>query len=98
MSEAKGKVILLSSEGCGNGDEDLGYEILSALLKTLPERKDEPTTIVCWNTAVRLLAKGSPFVPHLARLEENGVSILAGKLCVADLGLTDRIAVGKVAT
>ena len=98
MGELEGKVILLSSEGCGSGDADLGLEILAALLEALPEREDRPIAIVCWNTAVRLLTEDSPLLARLRRLEEKGVKILAGKLCVEDLGLTGKIVVGKPAT
>jgi len=98
MVKAKGKVILLSSESCGHGDTDLGFEILVTLLEALSKCEDQPAAILCWNTAVKLLAEGSPLLTHFSRLEENGISILAGKLCVTDLGLTDRIAVGKVVT
>jgi len=98
MSEPRGKVILLDSEGCGYGDADLGFEILATLLESLPEREDRPKAIICWNTAVRLLAEGSPLVTRLRRLEEKGVSILAGQLCLKELGLTDKIAVGKPAS
>ena len=98
MGEETGKVILLSSEGCGSGDADLGFEILATLLEALAKREDRPVAIICWNTAVKLLAEDSPLLPRLRRLEENGVSFLAGKLCVEDLELTGKIAVGKVAT
>ena len=36
--------------------------------------------------------------PFFRDLEDKGVSILAGKLCVADLGLLDKIAIGKLTT
>lgn len=98
MGESEGKVILLSSEGCGSGDAELGFEILSVLLEALPEREDRPIAIICWNTAVKLLTEDSPLLARLRRLEEKGVSILAGQLCVRELGLTGKIAVGKSAT
>ena len=98
MVEPRGKVLLLGSEGCGSGDAALGYKVMGALLEALPRHDDMPAAIVCWNTAVKLLAEGSPLIPHLKRLEEKGVSILAGKLCVDQLGLTNKIAVGEVAT
>ena len=97
MGEAKDKVILLSSEGCSGEDADLGFEILAALLKTLPEHKNRPQAIICWNTAVRLLAEGSPLLRQLKSLEEKGIKILAGQMCIRELGLTDKIAVGKPA-
>jgi hypothetical protein len=95
MSE---KVFLLGGESIGRGDDDLGYEILVNLLKSLAGREDRPAAIICWNTAVRVLAEGSPVVPYLKALEARGVLILAGQLCVTELELTGRLAAGKPAT
>ncbi len=97
MGGEKDKAVLLSSEGC-SGDDTLGFEILVQLLDALPEREDRPVAIICWNTAVRLLAEGSPLIARFKRLEEKGVNILAGKLCVNELGLTGKIVAGKSAT
>jgi len=98
MAELEGKVLLLSSEGCGTGDAALGFEILVRLLDTLPGREDRPVAIICWNTAVKLLADDSPVLARLRRLEEKGVNILACQSCVRELGLTGKIAVGKPTT
>jgi hypothetical protein len=98
MAELKGKALLLNSEGCGTADSDLGFQIAMALFEALPQREDLPAAIIFWNTAVKLMAKGSPLLPHLKRLEEKGVQLLAGKLCVNELELTDKIAVGRVAS
>jgi hypothetical protein len=96
MAELKGKVLLLNSEGCGTSDSDLGFSILVALLEALPKREDRPAAIIFWNTAVNLLVEGSPMLDRLRRLEESGVQLLIGKLCVNELQLADKIAVGKV--
>jgi hypothetical protein len=98
MNGSKGKVFLLSSEGVGYGDNTLGYQVLAAMLESLNKRPHKPAAIICWNTAVRLLAEDSPLVPHFKRLEEKGVDILLGKLCVAECELTGRIAVGREVT
>ncbi|MFH1382024.1 MAG: hypothetical protein ABIH70_03935 [Chloroflexota bacterium] len=97
MSEVKGKVILLSAEGCGSND-DLGLEILANLLEALANREDRPVAIALWNTAVNLVVTGSPLLPSLRNLEQKGVKILAGKSCLVDLELEDKVAVGKIAT
>jgi hypothetical protein len=94
----RGKVFLIGSESIGRGDDDLGYEILMSMLKTLVEREDRPTAFVFWNTAVKLLAEGSPTLPHLRTLEKKGVQLLAGQLCVKELELIGKMAVGKLAT
>lgn len=98
MGEKRGKVFLLGSEGIGRGDDNLGYEILMAMLKSLTERRDAPRAIIFWNTAVNLLAKESPVAPYLKLLEEKGVQLLAGQLCVMELGITDKIITGRLAT
>lgn len=93
-----GTVLLLGSESIGRGDDDLGYEILLTLLKALAGRDDRPVGIIFWNTAVKLLANGSPAVPHLKALESKGVRLLAGQLCVNELELTGKLSAGKSAT
>jgi hypothetical protein len=93
-----GKVFLMGSESVGHGDHDLGYEIFMALVKNLAGRGDRPEAIIFWNTAVRLLAEDSPAVSLLKGLEERGVKLLAGQLCVKELELTGKLAVGKSAT
>jgi hypothetical protein len=97
MPKKKGKVFLLSSESCGQGDSDLGFEILSGLLRAFPNRRDMPEAIIFWNTAVNLLAEGSPMIQPLRRLEEVGVKLLAGRLCVHELELDDKIRIGEIA-
>ena len=93
-----GRVLLFGSENIGRGDDTLGYEITVQLLKTLANRNDRPAAIICWNTGVRLLAEGSPVIPHLKALEQKGVPILAGQLCVSELELTGKLVAGKPAT
>lgn len=98
MGELGSKVLLLGSEGCGHGDDELGFEILAALLEAIAKRDDTSAAIIFWNTAVNLLVEDSPLLPRLKRLEGKGVNILVGQLCVEELGLRDKIAVGKLAT
>lgn len=68
------------------------------MLDSLVKREERPVAIIFWNTAVNLLTKDSPVVGRFKMLEEKGIKILAGKLCVQDLRLTDKIAVGNIAT
>ena len=98
MDSTKGKIFLLSSEGIGYGEDMLGYQILATMLESLTKRPDRPAAIICWNTAVKLVAEGSPLVPHFKKLEEKGVNILLGKLCIGECELDGKIAVGKEAT
>ena len=98
MAEPKGKIFLFSSEDIGYGEDMLGYQILATMLESLEKRPDRPVAIICWNTAVGLVAEGSPLVPHFRRLKEEGVDILLGKLCVGECELSGKIAVGREVT
>jgi len=93
----KGKVFLFGSEGCGSGDSDLGYAIMMQLLDTLPQSKEKPDAIIMWNTAVKLMADDSPALSRLKKVEDSGVKLIAGRLCVNELGLAGKIAVGNIA-
>jgi len=94
----KDKVLLIGSEGIGRGDDILGFEILVNLLNTLVNREDRPYAIIFWNVSVKLLAEGSPLIPYLKALEDKGLKLLAGQLCVNELELSGKMAVGKIAT
>jgi len=98
MAEEKKKVILFSSESCGYGDTIIGYEALSTVLEILTRREKLPAAIVCINTATKLLSEDSPMLPRFKNLEERGVEILAGRMCVNELGLTGSLGAGKVTT
>jgi len=78
MNPTAGKVLLLSSEGVGYGDSISGYQVLAAMLESLSKRLQKPAAIICWNMAVKLVAKDSSLMSHFKRLEEEGVGILLG--------------------
>ena len=89
------KVLVLSSEGVGKGDEALGKILMPSFLRVLGQSPDKPKTIICWNTGVSLMTEDSPSLAELKWLEEEGVEILACRTCVDRLGLADKLAVGK---
>jgi hypothetical protein len=97
MSPERRKVILFSAESLGHGDTIIGYEALANLLEVLIRGNKIPAAIVCLNTAVSLLGEDSPLLPRLKLLEEKGADIMAGRLCVNEMGLTDRLATGRIA-
>jgi hypothetical protein len=98
MAEGRRKVFLIGGEAIGRGDDNMGYEILMGLVESLGKRDDLPEAIVFWNMAVNLLAEGSPLVPRLKALEEKGLKIFAGRFCLTDLCIADRVAVGQAAS
>jgi hypothetical protein len=97
MGEGRGKVFLFGSESIGY-DENMGFEILVTLLDTLSKREEEIKALVFWNTSVNLLAADSPIWGRVKAMEERGIDVVAGRFCVQDLCIADRIVVGRTAT
>jgi hypothetical protein len=94
---AEQKVFLFGREGISGEDETLGFEIFVAMIESLARRKEPPAALVFWNTAVRLLTGASPVLKQLEALEEKGVALVAGKLCLSELEIP-KLAVGRAGT
>jgi hypothetical protein len=92
------RVLLLGSEGMGQGDAGLGLTILGNFLKTLVANPLHPDKIICWNAGVKLLTQDSPVAGALQDLEGIGVEILACKTCVDFFGLHGQLKAGEVST
>jgi selenium metabolism protein YedF len=92
----KNKVILVSSNRLGSGDQSLGESILETYFTILKQRDELPQAVFCMNSGV-LTMTGDSFVSvHLKEMEEKGVDILACKTCVDHYGVEEKLTVGKV--
>lgn len=94
----KGKVIVLSGEGLGRGEEQLGKMIMANMLRLLGDQPEKPRAIFCWNAGVKLVTEGSLVLEHLKKLEESGVEILACRTCIEWFDLEDKVQVGKISS
>jgi selenium metabolism protein YedF len=89
-------VVLISGNGMGRGDDELGGILIRSFLHTLEEVQPLPDTIIFLNAGVKLTIEGSLVVEDLGALEERGVEILACGTCLGHFGLKDKIVVGQV--
>ncbi len=92
------KTFLIQSDGLGRGDDQLGKMLMANFLRLLAESQDKPVALVFWNTGVKLVCQGSPVLPYLKKLEEQGVEILACTTCLEYFDLTDKLHVGRPTT
>ena len=90
------KVIVISSDKMGQGDEELGRRLVANFLKTLLGAKKKPRILVLYNSGVKLAAKDSAVLETLQSLENLGVEIICCGTCVNFYGLTDLIQAGRV--
>ena len=89
-------VILIGSDGLGQGNPELGGKILANFLRLLGKRDGKPEYIILWNAGAKTAVEGSDWVPHLQHLEKQGVTILICQTCVEFFGISGQIAAGKV--
>jgi selenium metabolism protein YedF len=92
------RVLLIQSEVLGRGEDKLGAVLMAKFLSLLGESSEKPSSIVFWNTGVRLVCEGSPVLDSLKRLEEQGTQILACTTCLDYFGLTDKLEAGEPTT
>lgn len=87
--------IIINNESLGKGDDDLGKKLMGAFLRKLWAQEKLPDIIVCYNSGVKLMAKGSAVLDGLHGLFEKGVDIIGCGTCIDHYGLQNSIEVGR---
>ena len=94
---ASGQIVLaISSDGMGQGDDELGRVLLRSHLHVLSEVTPRPDVLIFFNSGVRLAAEGSPALDDLSTLASRGVQILLCGTCLGHFELKDKVAVGEI--
>lgn len=94
-----GKLVLLTADSLGRGDENLGHVILANFLRTLVGREEKPAAVVLMNGAVRLACQKTEAFEaqeHLRELAEAGVEVYSCRTCLDHFGMVDSVVVGKI--
>jgi len=89
------KLVFLTSETMGAGDDELGGKLMLNFLATLPELGSSLWRIILVNGAVRLATQGHPCLEKLKALADSGVSILVCGTCLSFFGLMEKKQVGE---
>ncbi|MGI6756069.1 MAG: sulfurtransferase-like selenium metabolism protein YedF [Atopobiaceae bacterium] len=89
-------VVVISSDQMGVGDEELGHSLLKNFIYSLTQEDVLPSTMLFYNTGVRMVCEGSPALDDLKALQDAGVEILACGICLNYYNLSDKLAVGEV--
>lgn len=94
----KDKVILLTSDQFGKGDDALGASLLETFLVLVKQEPKKPAAVFCLNKGVTLLTEKSLISVHLKELVDQGVPVLACKTCLDYYGIGHSLAVGQVSS
>ena len=92
----KRKVVVISADHMGLGDEKLGRTLLKGFIFALGQLDELPAVMLFYNGGARITCEGSDSLEDLRALASRGVEILTCGTCLNFYGLTEKLAVGGV--
>ena len=92
----KNLVIVISSKVFGQGNDDLGANLMKSYIYALTEVAVKPKTMIFINGGVFLTTEGTPVEESLRLLEASGVEIYSCGACLNFYGLEEKVIIGKV--
>ena len=91
-----GKVVVLSADTMGTGDEKLGRKLMKAFVFALTSQDEVPDKVICYNTGARLTTLDPDTVKDLKSLEAAGATVMTCGTCLDFYGLKEQLQVGIV--
>ena len=96
-SAAAGYAVFIGKDHVGEGDPQLGRNLMKMAIYTLSESDDAPASLLFMNSGVKLVAGEEPQVVESCRkLIERGCEVLVCGTCLNFYGLTEKLEVGDV--
>ena len=93
---ADNTVVAVSADHMGEGQGELGKNLLKAFLYALSQQESLPKAILFYNGGASLTCQGSLSLEDLQSMAERGVEILTCGTCLNYYGLSDKLQVGEV--
>lgn len=87
-------IVVLASDKMGEGDDELGYLLMTNFIKAVKDLDELPQKMVFYNKGVILATNNSPVVKNLKDLEKMGIELLICATCVSHYKLDKDVAVG----
>jgi len=91
-----GRLVQITSDTMGSGDDELGALLLRSFIKTQAELDTKPNSIIFYNAGVKLCCAESLLLDDIRALEASGIEIIACGTCLNYFELGDQLAVGRV--
>lgn len=89
-------VIAITSDCMGQGDEALGQKLMKSFISIILYLDQLPTSIVFYNSGVKLAVKESATLEYLQELEKHNVEIIVCGTCVDFYGLGKEMGCGTI--
>ena len=94
----EGKVLIITTETLGTGDDRLGEMLMASFLRTLGDNDAQPSQLIFVNGGVKLVCEGSKVLDHVKKLARQGADVLACTTCLEYYDLEEKIVVGEKST
>lgn len=98
MTVDKNMMLLVKSNGIGEGEVDLAQKLMQNFLKTLLESGTIPDIMIFMNSGVFLTTEGTPVLDTLKEFERNGAQIVSCGTCLAYYDRKEKLVVGRSGT
>jgi selenium metabolism protein YedF len=95
MNVNKDLLLVLKSNGLGEGEPDLSEKLLKGFLNVLLESGQVPARMICMTSAIFLTTEGSPVIDLMRRYEEAGTEILSCLTCLEYYSRKEKLQIGK---
>ena len=91
-----GRVVVLSADTMGAGDEKLGKKLMKAFVFALTSQDEVPDKGICYNTGARLTTVDADTIRDLKVLEAAGTTVMTCGTCLDFYGLKEQLQVGII--
>ncbi|HOP06642.1 MAG TPA: sulfurtransferase-like selenium metabolism protein YedF [candidate division Zixibacteria bacterium] len=95
MTVDKDLLLLIKSDGLGDGEPDLGAKLMNAFLNMLYESGRLPALVICMNSGIFLTTEGSPVIETLRKFADAGTEFSSCGTCLDYYGRKDKLLIGK---
>lgn len=89
-------VVFIGKEWVGEGDHELGKNLMRMFFYTLTESDHLPEAVLFMNGGVKLPVEDEQIINHLGVLKEKGVDILVCGTCLSFFGIAEELKIGNV--
>ncbi len=94
---ACGYAVFVGKDHVGEGDRELGYNLVKMALYTLSESDDIPASLLFMNSGVKLVTgEEQQIIDSVKKLEDMGVEVLVCGTCLDFYGVKDQLKAGEV--
>ena len=95
-SSSAGYAVFVGRDTIGDGDRELGANLMRMFFYTLDQSDDLPRSILFMNAGVKLPAGDEQVAQHLKTLHDRGVEVLVCGTCLNFYGIAGQLSAGTV--